>query len=126
VNREPGSAVSFVIRELEDYFLEMMNRGILPALNKALTLDLLRSGLEAEIRVFDNCGRTFDQYTVVIGQSVYTMSQRPNHPQGFNQYLGELSNLSSPESWMTELGDEVVQLLDLPKAVLVAIIRRLQ
>ena len=31
-----------------------------------------------------------DPYTVVIGTSIYGMGENPNHPQGFNQYSGEV------------------------------------
>lgn len=41
------------------------------------------------ITIIDNGGETFDQYTVVIGRSVYTMGMHPSDPQGFNQYAGE-------------------------------------
>jgi hypothetical protein len=46
------------------------------------------------IKVYDNGGRSFDQYTVVYiyGDGAYDMrgmSENPNHPQGFNQYAGE-------------------------------------
>ena len=75
------------------------------------------------IRVFDNGGDTLDQYGIIIGQSVYTMSDQPNHPQGFNQYAGELSQLIDPEQWATS---KEIDPLDLPKAVLLAIIGRLQ
>jgi len=46
------------------------------------------------VRIFDNGGLTCDRYTVVIGTSVYGMSDNPTAPNGFNQYCGELSDLS--------------------------------
>jgi hypothetical protein len=46
------------------------------------------------IRIFDNGGRTCDRYTVVIGTSVYGMSDNPTAPNGFNQYCGEVYDLS--------------------------------
>lgn len=50
-----------------------------------------------EIKIIDNDGTTFDRYTVIIDKSVYTMSQHPSHPQGFNQYAGEVGDFGSFE-----------------------------
>jgi len=77
-----------------------------------------------DIRVFSDIGnkdKTFDQYTAVIGQNVFVISPQSNHSQGVNSFIGELHEFSNPDSWESE-----VELLGLPKAVLVAIIRRLQ
>ncbi len=43
-----------------------------------------------KIQVYDNGGKTFDRYAVVLGKDVYTMSNNPNSPQGFNQWWGEV------------------------------------
>ena len=42
----------------------------------------------SDIRVFDNSGKTFDRYTILIGNDIYVMSHNPNSPQGLNQYQG--------------------------------------
>jgi len=38
------------------------------------------------MRIFNNSGKTFDQYTIQIGWDVYSMSINALSPQGFNQY----------------------------------------
>jgi hypothetical protein len=35
--------------------------------------------------------RVADPYTVIIGESVYTMGEHPTRHDGFSQYSGELS-----------------------------------
>ncbi len=45
------------------------------------------------IEVYDDGYKSIDCYTVIIGESVYGMSGEPFHPQGFNQYAGEVANL---------------------------------
>lgn len=42
------------------------------------------------IQVFDNEGKTFDRYTVIIGQSIFAMSHNASSPQGINQYVGPI------------------------------------
>lgn len=44
-----------------------------------------------QVTVYDNGGQSVDRYTVVIGDDVYAMSTNPNHPQGFNQWIGPLA-----------------------------------
>ena len=46
-----------------------------------------------DVVVYDNKGETFDRFTVVIGSSVFTMSDNPTSPHGVNMYVGELSEL---------------------------------
>ena len=42
-----------------------------------------------EIKVFDEPDSNYiDRYTVIIDEDVFTMSENPNSPQGFNQYWG--------------------------------------
>ena len=46
------------------------------------------------VDVYDNDGETFDRYTVVIDNDLANcigMSNNPNHPQGYNQYAGVVS-----------------------------------
>jgi len=69
------------------------------------------------IKVYDN-SRTWDRYTVVIGSSCYGMSDNATSPQGFNQYIGELSELNR-----RAFGNKV-QHNSLPLDVKVAIKRR--
>ena len=49
---------------------------------------------ENDVEVFDNGGRTFDRYTVVLNGSVYAMSHNPGSHQGFNQYCCEAGECS--------------------------------
>jgi len=74
------------------------------------------------VRAFDYGPEAMDRYTIIIGKSVFGMSDNPNHPQGFNQYCGELSLFTPVEQWRCK----EIALLDLPKAVLVGIIRRME
>ena len=69
-----------------------------------------------DIRIFDNKGKSFDQYTIIIGTAVYGMSCDPRSPQGFNQYCGELSEFGK----LDQLGKEM-DLLDSPLEVRLAI-----
>lgn len=47
----------------------------------------------AKIIVYDNNGKTFDRYTIFIGNAVFGMSLNPFSPQGFSQYDGERSQI---------------------------------
>jgi len=43
--------------------------------------------------VWDNGGETTDRYTILIdGKYVFGMSSNPSHPQGFNQYAGNIED----------------------------------
>lgn len=85
------------------------------------------------IRVFDNKGKTWDRYTVVIADgddvAVYGMSINADQPNGFNQFSGSVAELPAVAEALTgkttDLGAEV-KLLDLPLAVRLAIGNRLK
>jgi hypothetical protein len=62
----------------------------------------------------------YDRYTVIIGKSVFGMSERPNHPQGFNQYCGTAIEIDP-----TECGEKVRSWSDLPREVQKAILERM-
>lgn len=51
-----------------------------------------------KVRVFDNRGKTFDRYFVVIDGEVYTMSRNPTSPQGMNQYAGPYDPTGLPRN----------------------------
>lgn len=55
--------------------------------------------------IYDNGGKTFDRYTVIIDDSCYGMSSDPMSPLGFNQYCGEVGN-------DIELGEHLGVILD--------------
>jgi len=42
------------------------------------------------ILIYDNGGKSFDRYTIIIDNYAYRMSENPLSPQGFNQYCGEV------------------------------------
>ncbi len=42
-----------------------------------------------DIVVYDDEGNDLDRYTVIIGDSVYSMSENAHSPQGVNLYCGE-------------------------------------
>lgn len=47
----------------------------------------------SKVIVYDNGGKTADRYTVFVGDSVYTMCDKPLSPQGFNQYAGNTGEI---------------------------------
>ncbi len=59
-------------------------------MNKSEKLLSLLEG-KPKVVVYDNGGKTADRYTVVIGTSVFGMSDDATTPNGFNQYAGETS-----------------------------------
>ena len=71
------------------------------------------------LEVYDNQDKTIDRYTVIIENAVFGMSIDQS-PQGFNQYCCETHELGGTES----IGKRV-ELNDLPKSILVAIIERM-
>ena len=60
-------------------------------------------------RCYDNQGKTFDRFTIVIGSSAYTMSHNALSPQGVNMYCCEADGLviDDPEIDFADLPDEV-------------------
>jgi hypothetical protein len=40
------------------------------------------------LAIYDNGGKSWDRYTVIIGHDVYGMSDNAREPGGFNQYAG--------------------------------------
>jgi len=70
--------------------------------------------------VYDNNDKTADRYTIFLDGSVYAMDNRPFHPQGFNQYAGEASELAPPGK---HLGKKV-SIKNLPDDVKAAICMR--
>lgn len=78
-----------------------------------------------KIAVYDNDGKTFDRYTVIIGNDVYGMSHNPKHPQGFNQFCGQLF-IDFNESTLIEVSGRETQVQDLPRAVISAIVDRIK
>lgn len=41
-----------------------------------------------KLKIWDNNGKSFDRYTVRVGNDYYGMSENPFGPQSFNQYIG--------------------------------------
>ena len=74
----------------------------------------------SKIKVYDNGGRTFDRYTVIIGKSIYAMSHNPLYPQGFDQYVGEIDDMPYDFPGIEE-GKEIKDIKELPEEVLKAI-----
>lgn len=54
------------------------------------------------IRVYDNCGKTFDRYTIVFTKKINDefvylgMSENPFHPQGFGQHGSSKTIIDRP------------------------------
>ena len=49
---------------------------------------ILEKLTEGTVTVYDNGGESIDRYTVIIDKDAYGMSDNPDSPQGFNQYIG--------------------------------------
>lgn len=45
------------------------------------------------LAIYDNGGKTWDRYTVIIGGDVYTMSENADTPGGFNQFMDRVENI---------------------------------
>jgi len=75
-----------------------------------------------KIRVFDNSGKTYDRYTVIIGKDVYTMNGTPFEAYGFNLYSHTIEGKVS--DFVKDMGDVEVNINDLPEQVREAIIER--
>jgi len=46
------------------------------------------------LKVWDNGGKSLDRYTVRIRNDYYNMSDNPDSPQGFNQYVGSYPHIN--------------------------------
>ena len=62
-----------------------------------------------------------DRYTVVIEKGIFAMSNQPNHPQGVNQFCGDLDGKDPP---LTKAWGKQVDISDLPQTVQEAINQR--
>jgi hypothetical protein len=62
-----------------------------------------------KVRAYDNDGRTFDRYTIIINKNVYLMSHNPTSAQGVCMYYGRSDSLL--------LTDRPVKIRDLPTGV---------
>jgi hypothetical protein len=69
-------------------------------------------------RCYDNQGETFDRYTIVIGESVYTMSHNALSPQGVNMYCCQVGEV--------EITDPEIEFSFLPSEVQEAVRRRVE
>jgi hypothetical protein len=72
------------------------------------------------IQAWDNPNYA-DRYTIVIGQDVFAMSDQPSHPQGINQFCGELGGRLPP---LTKDWGQEVDVSELPKTVQEAVNQR--
>lgn len=71
----------------------LASKGIRTKVNTVGTTEnVLKNALKSgDIIIWDNFGETADRYTVLIDKRyVFGMDTRPFHPQGFNQYSGDL------------------------------------
>lgn len=64
------------------------------------------------LEIYDNNGKTFDRYTVIMNGHIYCMSGNPNNPQGVCAYYGTQDNMS----YLKE-NDVKIDFQDLPEAV---------
>ena len=75
------------------------------------------------VKVFDNGGATFDRYTIVTKEALYTMSTNALSPSGFNQFSHAISD---GEYHHDKNREKEISLRDTPVDVLIAIINRLE
>lgn len=68
-----------------------------------------------DVIVYDNGGRDMARYTVVIDDNVIKMSEKPLHPKGINQYIGNLTELN-----LNTVGKKITY-MDIPEEVRAAI-----
>jgi hypothetical protein len=95
--------------------------------------DVLERGGGMKIKVYDNGGKTFDRYTVVIerktkgalDKDMYGMSFNPNSPQGFNQYEGPVGSGWTARQLAKQLGKRL-KWSDVPEEVKRAAKQRLE
>jgi hypothetical protein len=93
------------LEEVKDLLLKIAPGEIVPA-GECLSCGALVHKVEIPIKVQDNGGETFDQYTVTLDRYVFTMSHNANSPQGVNQFAGEKGYVPpcndpdiNPEDW---------------------------
>jgi hypothetical protein len=68
----------------------------------------LELNLDQDIIIYDSGDKCFDRYTVIIDDAVFGMSHNPLHPQGFNQYVGSLEEITqNTEGNLGHLGRKV-------------------
>ena len=77
------------------------------------------------VKVFDNGGATFDRYTIVTKDALYTMSSNPLSPSGFNQLGSSRVNINDVFEYTPNNSEKEIALRDTPVDVLIAIIQRL-
>lgn len=88
------------------------------------------------IKVTDNHGKTIDRYTVYFEEriscgntqilSYLTLSEDPESPQGVSTYDSvKVSSNQTIKDFLVEDRDKEIELKDLPKSVLIHIIKRL-
>ena len=78
--------------------------------------------MKYDIRVFDNGGKTYDRYTVIIGKDVYTMNETPFEAYGFNQYSHTIEG--SINDYIKDIGEVEIKIKDLSEQVKRAIRER--
>ena len=92
---------------------------------------------KGNIIVWDNEGETADRYTILIdGRYVFGMDENPFHPQGFNQFSGDVKHwaserntpYSSVKEWMemTDKKDRKLSSTEINDIVKKAILQRME
>ena len=81
---------------IDDWWLFFLffEKGYLARMTKG-NREILKIG--NNIKVYEEppqLNNIFDKYTIIIGEEVFTMSENPNSPQGFNQYWGNIKEFS--------------------------------
>jgi hypothetical protein len=70
---------------------------------------------ETQVKVYDNNGRTYDRYSVIIGENIFTMSPNALSPQGVNMFARTVEEDEDDFSYLgkrktfREIPDEVRQ-----------------
>ena len=63
------------------------------------------------MKLYDNGGKSFDRYTLVLAFDVFGFSENALMPDGFSQYLGK------PEEFPPEVLGKIIRAGDAPKQV---------
>lgn len=77
-----------------------------------------------KVKVFDNKGKTFDRYFVVIDGETYIMSHNPLSPQGVNQYIGPDETSGRP--WIAGWDSRGAPLDHIPPEIEPAILKKIE
>lgn len=86
-------------------------------------MDNVYQNVLAGVMVWDNGGKSWDRYTVLIDRDVYGMSSNADSVNGFNQYIGDYTEFDFERT--QNLGKRIKN-HELPFEVIRAIYKRIK